>query len=120
MRIQTKDLAGARTVNLWEAVPLDTPWTMYIDVSSLCNFKCIYCPTGNPEMLNRAGRRHSHMPMPLYFKIVRDLGEFPRRLKIINLYKDGDPLVNRNFVEMVQVLRQADVTEKIYSKTNGE
>lgn len=122
MRIQTKDLADKNRVPLWEVVPLDTPWTMYLDVTNRCNFKCIYCPTGNPDMLRQAGvvRPQVHMPLSMYVKITNDLKQFPRKVKIVNLYKDGDPLVRRDFTELVKILRDADVTEKIYSKTNGE
>jgi len=93
---------------------------MYIDVTNKCNFKCIYCPTGNPEMLDRASRVQQNMPMELYAKLIEDMKEFPKQVKIINLYKDGDPLMNKQFVEMVHMLRDANVTEKIYTKTNGE
>ena len=120
MRIQTKDLAGERTDKLWEVVPLTSPWTMYIDVTNRCNFKCIYCPTGNPEMLKTAQRRQQDMPIHLYLKIVEDMKQFDYKLRIVNLYKDGDPLMNKNFVDMVHTLRDADVCERIYSKTNGE
>ena len=101
-RIQTKELAGKREVKLHEVVPLSGPWTMYIDVTNKCNFKCIYCPTGNPEMLDRASRVQQNMPMELYAKLIEDMKEFPHKVKIINLYKDGDPLMNKQFVEMVQ------------------
>lgn len=119
-RIQTKDLAGERTDNLWEVVPLSTPWTMYIDVTNRCNFRCIYCPTGNPEMLKTAQRVQQDMPMALYRKLIADMRGFDKKVRIVNLYKDGDPLMNKNFTRMAQMLRDADVTEKIYSKTNGE
>ena len=120
MRIQTKDLAGERTEKLHELVPLPAPWTMYIDVTNRCNFKCVYCPTGNPDMLSRASRVQKDMPFGLFRDLVEDMRKFPQRVKIVNLYKDGDPLMNRSIVKMVHILRNADVTEKIYTKTNGE
>ena len=32
---------------LGDNLPLDTPWSMMIDPSNLCNFKCIFCPTND-------------------------------------------------------------------------
>jgi radical SAM protein with 4Fe4S-binding SPASM domain len=118
-RIQTKELADKNRTPLWEVVPLTTPWTMYIDITNRCNFKCIYCPTGNPDMLKKAGRIQKHMPLSMYVKIVQDMRGFDKKVRIVNLYKDGEPLVRRDFTELVKILRDADVTEKIYSKTNG-
>jgi len=120
MRIQTKDLADKNRVPLWEVVPLSTPWTMYLDITNTCNFHCIYCPTGNPDMLQQAGRKQRHMPLAMYRKIVEDMKGFDRKVRIVNVYKDGDPLMRKDFVDLVKLLRDADVTEKIYSKTNGE
>ena len=118
-RIQTKDLAGERTESLVDKFPLPAPWTLYIDVTNRCNFKCVYCPTGNPDMLKRAQRYQRHMPMEMYKKIIEDMKEFPHPVKIVNLYKDGEPLVNKNLIEMIHILKDANVAEKIYSKTNG-
>ena len=30
---------------LLEVVPLDTPYVMFIDPSSVCNFRCRFCPS---------------------------------------------------------------------------
>ena len=120
MRIQTKDLADKNRVPLWEVVPLSTPWTMYIDVTNRCNFACVYCPTGNPDMLKQAGRKQQHMPLDMYIKIVQDMRVFSDKVRIVNLYKDGDPLMRLDFTDLAKLLRDADVCEKIYSKTNGE
>ena len=120
MRIETRDLAGERTEKLWEAVPLSQPWTVFIDVTNLCNFSCIYCPTGNPQMIAQTNRFNGHMTMEIFRKVVDGLREFSPRARVINLYKDGDPLFHPQFLEMVRLLNFADVADKIYSKTNGE
>jgi radical SAM protein with 4Fe4S-binding SPASM domain len=120
MRIQTMELAGKNRVNLWEVYPLSQPWAMYIDVTNTCNFKCIYCPTGNPDMLQEVNRHRGHMPMELFVKLVKDLGELDEKLRVVNLYKDGEPLANPNFCKMVEIISNANVTDRLYSKTNGE
>jgi radical SAM protein with 4Fe4S-binding SPASM domain len=45
--------------------------------------------------------------------------EFPRKVRRINFYKDGEPLVNKDFVDMVEFVRDADIAEQLWTKTNG-
>ena len=33
-------------VALQEVIPLETPFLLYVDPSSACNFRCQFCPTG--------------------------------------------------------------------------
>src|SRR5258706_244983 len=59
------------------------------------------------------------MDWNLFTKVVDDLKQFPQKLKIINLYKDGESLIHPRFTDMVRYLRDANVTERIWLKTNG-
>jgi radical SAM protein with 4Fe4S-binding SPASM domain len=117
--IQAKDLRGERRERLIDAVPLPAPWTMFIDTGNPCNFKCAFCPTGHPDLLKQHGRKPVFMSYELFCKIVDDMREFPRPLKQTNLYKDGEPLLTKRFTDMVRYMRDANVSEKIWVKTNG-
>lgn len=119
MRIEAKELRAERTVKLWEAVPLAGPWSMWLDVTNACNFKCAYCPTGNPDMLKSVNRPVGFMSMELIHKIVNDLKELPR-MKIVGFYKDGEPLLHRKFTDIVRAFKQAGVSEQLWVRTNGE
>lgn len=119
MRIETRDLADKNRVPLWEVVPLAQPWTVYLDLSNKCNFLCAYCPTSHKDMLAAAGRVQQHMPWAMFRKVVDDLKEFPNKVRILNIYKDGEPLVHPRFVEAAKIIRDADICERLYSKTNG-
>lgn len=119
LRIQAKEMRGERKDKLWECVPLAGAWSLFLDVTNVCNFKCVYCPTGNPDMLKAANRGLGHMSMELFEKIVTDLKEMPR-LKILGLYKDGEPLIHPRYTDMVRKLKAADVSDQIWAKTNGE
>jgi radical SAM protein with 4Fe4S-binding SPASM domain len=59
------------------------------------------------------------MSWELFTKVVDDMKAFPRRLKRVNSYKDGEPLIHPRFPEMMRYLRDADTTEQIWTKTNG-
>ena len=119
MRIEAKQLRGERKVKLHEVVPLPAPWSMWLDVTNACNFKCIYCPTGNIDMLASVGRKVGAMSMELIDKIIHDLRDMPK-LKIVGFYKDGEPLLHSQFTEIVRRFKEAEVSEQLWVKTNGE
>lgn len=117
--IEAKDLRGKRDERLIDAVPLPAPWTVFIEPTNTCNFRCAYCPTGDTALLQKVGRKNKLMTWELFTKVVDELKAFPRKLKMVNMYKDGESLVHPRFTDMVRYLRDADVTEKIWVKTNG-
>ena len=118
MRIKTIDLRELdRRTPLHEVVPLSTPFSLYLEPTSWCNLGCRFCPTGWKNMRDK--RPNGMMPFDLFQKIVDDIAEFDTRLKMVNLYKDGEPLLHKQFPEMVSYLRGADVVEKIWVTTNG-
>ena len=117
MKITAADLRAHERTPLQDVIPLDTPFILFIDPANLCNCKCAFCPTGDTEL--RTMRPNGVMDLDLFKKVVDDLKAFPRKLKRVNLYKDGEPLVNKHFPEMVEYLRAANVTDEIWTKTNG-
>jgi len=118
-QIEARNLRGARHENLIDAVPLSTPWTMFIEPTNACNYKCKYCPTGDHALLKQVGRKNKLMDVSLFCTLVDDMKAFPKRLKMVNLYKDGESLLHPHFTDMARYLRDADVTEQIWVKTNG-
>lgn len=117
MRIQPRDLRDKKRVNLWEVVPLPAPLVMWIDPSNLCNIRCVFCPTGDKTL--RKQRPNGIMEFSTFCQIVSDLQEFPKKVRRINLYKDGEPLVNLRFADMTKYLVDSGVTDQVWSKTNG-
>lgn len=117
--IQAKDLRVETRTRLADVVPLATPFSMFIEPTNACNFRCSYCPTGDTALLKSVGRKNKLMDFDLFCKIVDDMKAFPGKLRMVNLYKDGESLIHPRFCDMVRYLRDADVTEKIWVKTNG-
>lgn len=102
---------------LADILPLETPFTVNIDPSGACNFSCGFCPCNTVDFRN--GDRHKIMTMELFGKIVEDLTQFPQRIKVINLYCFGEPLLNKNVPQMVRMLREKKVCNEIIMVTNG-
>mgnify|MGYP000029007763 CR=1 FL=1 len=119
MRIQGQELRNKNRKKLNEVFPLHGPMLMYLEPTNLCNIRCAFCPTSDKPLLKSVGRPAGVMKWELFTKIVDDLKQFPHKLNMINFYKDGEPLVNKKFPEMVRHLRDANVTEKIWTKSNG-
>jgi radical SAM protein with 4Fe4S-binding SPASM domain len=118
MRINTIDLRELdKRIPLHEVVPLAAPFSLYIEPTSWCNLGCKFCPTGWKHL--REQRPNGIMPLDLFKKIVDDIAEFGVKLKKVNLYKDGEPLLHKQFPEMVRYLADAGVVETIWTKTNG-
>ena len=102
-----------------EIIPLSTPMILFVDPSSLCNFKCKFCPTGNPELIKGTGRWQGRMNFDLYKKTIDDLKEFDIPLKVLRLYKDGEPLLNKRFADMVHYAKESGSVNYIDTTTNG-
>lgn len=118
-RIEAKDLRTKERQPLQDVIPLSTPFVVYIEPTNLCNFRCKFCPTSDKELLQKVGRPNKSMSMELFHKIVDNLKGFDKKLKLASLYKDGEPLVHKQFPEMVRYLKDANVAERIWTKTNG-
>lgn len=103
---------------LQDVVPLSTPYKINIEPSNLCNIACNFCPTANRKLVN-AVRKNGVMSFELFRKIVSDLGEFDSKIKLVEFFIDGEPLVNKDFPEMARYLRDSNVAEAIRMKTNG-
>lgn len=100
-------------------IPLSTPFIVFADPASACNFQCTFCPTGHRDMIAETRRFQGVMKFDVFRKIVDDLAEFEKPIKVLRLYKDGEPLLNKRFADMVAYARNAKHIEYIDTTTNG-
>jgi MoaA/NifB/PqqE/SkfB family radical SAM enzyme len=94
------------------AIPLSTPWVLFVDPSSYCNFKCKFC-------MNDKIKDKRAMDFNLYKKIIDDLQEFQNPVKTIRLYGFGEPLMNVYFTDMVRYAKKSDKVLKVDTTTNA-
>ncbi len=111
-----------RTI-LREAVPLDSPLSMYVEPTRVCNFKCFYCMHSTRGVqggqLEKTGFKLEHMDMNLYAKLVKEIMSFqsiPKRVCFSGL---GEPLSNPKLPEMIRMLRDAGFEGRIDVISNG-
>ena len=106
-----------------DILPLKVPMLIWIDPTNMCNFKCVFCPTGDDELLKSVGRPKGMMDMNTFNKIINDLKsmvqKYSQKPLQISLYKDGEPLLNKNLGQMIKILKKANITDCIEITTNG-
>ena len=100
-------------------IPISVPYVIFIDPSDLCNFQCKFCPSGDRELMKNVGRDLKTMDFDLFKKIIDDICDFDKPLKMLKLYKDGEPLLNPKFSDMVKYAKQSNCTERISTTTNA-
>lgn len=101
-------------------IPLKTPFIINIDPSDTCNFQCKFCPTGDRDLMRRtAGRGHGLLDFTLYKKVIDDLSSFPEQIKVVRLYKDGEPLMNPHLADMIQYAKESKSCQRVDTTTNA-
>ena len=107
-------------IELKNALPLRTPYVIYIDPCDTCNFRCKFCPSGNLELMKKTkGRDHGPMDFEVYKGIIDSLEEFPDPVRVIRLYKEGEPLVNPRFADMVRYAKASPKVQRVDTTTNA-
>ena len=107
-------------IELKNALPLRTPYVIHIDPSDVCNFRCKFCPSGNAELMKKTrGRGHGPMDIVLYRQIIDSLADFADPIRVIRLYKEGEPLVNPHFADMVRYAKESPHVQRVDTTTNA-
>jgi radical SAM protein with 4Fe4S-binding SPASM domain len=70
-------------------------------------------------MIAETGRYQGVMKFDVFKKIIDELAEFEKPLKVLRMYKDGEPLLNKRFADMVAYAKASGRVEYIDTTTNG-
>ena len=110
-------------VHIKDVLPLKVPLVIFIDPSNICNFKCVFCPTGDDELLKSVNRPKGMMSLDLFKRIVDDLDKMVQKYNSkpaqISLFKDGEPLLNKNLPEMIKILAEKKFNDTLEITTNA-
>lgn len=117
MKAINDNIVAKHRVRLEEVIPLETPFSLAIDPSNLCNFKCNFCAI---QSLNEVLTfKKQLMSLELFKKIIDDLKDFPDKLKVLRINGQGEPLLNPYLPEMLSYAREKEVADFIEIITNG-
>lgn len=88
------------------------PATLNIEPTNFCNLDCIFCPVG------KTNRPKGYLDDNFYKKLVDQIKK-AKKLKVLWLNKDGEPLLHPKIDQLVAYAKKRDVADRIEIYTNG-
>lgn len=121
MSAEIKPIFGMERVKLAEVVPLDTPFTLFIFPTTFCNFKCKYCghSLGLEKMKEQYGFVPQMMDMDTFQRVIDQASRFPKKLKMVSLTGQGEPLLNPDLPKMIAATKQSGIADRIEMISNA-
>lgn len=99
---------------LQDVLPLKTPFSIQLEPTQVCNFKCIYCIHSSDEIDKNELKT---MSLDKFYVIKNQIKQFPDKLKTMLFCGYGEPLLNKDLAQMIKESKEfADETVLI---TNG-
>lgn len=111
-------LRSGPRVALAEAVPLAAPFTLHIEPTNVCNFRCSYCPESLPEFEAVSGGWHK-LTRSQIEHVYCNILEFGSPIKTINYYMMGEPFVHPDLPAMVARARELNLAQRLIVTSNG-
>lgn len=123
MRAEVRPSFDPNRTRLVDVIPLSSPYTVFIEPTRYCNFKCFYClhsSRGDDKgELAKTGYSIKHMDFSMYERILEQLLAFPERPKRIVFSGLGEPLMNPDLPQMIKIARDLGVAERLDILTNA-
>lgn len=117
--IKYTELKEQKRHRLINVIPLKKPYTLLIEPSNFCNFKCVQC-FQSIKSESYLSKHRGLMDMDLYNKIIDQFKSWDGdRLKVLKLSLYGEPFTNPNFCEMLRIAKESDIAERIETTTNA-
>ena len=117
---KVQELHGNDRVILWQNIPLASPFAVFIEPSSACNFSCCYCPHSiGHERFTREVRPYGNMSWETFQNVLEQMCGLKETLKLVEFSGVGEPLLNPRFPEMLKATKQSQCTKHIRMITNA-
>ena len=110
---------SAKKQRLEDIIPLQTPISAHVDVSSVCNFKCSFCFQADTKGMKDVGLKRGFMAEDMFKKIIDDLGDFPEKIKKIKIGNHGEPTLHPKVSELIEYAKKSETADIIEVFTNG-
>lgn len=105
--------------HLRDLLPLKKPFSIFIEPTNICNFRCTPCVHGSDTTRNDL-KPFKHMDMEIFKKIISDIKNWEGgKLRLLRLAILGEPLLHPQFTEMVRIAKETDVAERVDTFSNG-
>lgn len=105
---------------LFQSLPLKTPFSIHIFPSFYCNFKCNYCLHSLSEQkLIEKNFLRQYMDFEVYRKVIDDSQMFPDKVKALIFAGHGEPLLHQEIADMIAYAKKTGKFERIEIVTNA-
>lgn len=105
---------------LYQEIPLATPYSLHMFVSFYCNFKCDYCLHSLSEQeLMKKNFKKQYMDYSVFKKAIDDATLFGENIKALIFAGHGEPLLNKDIDKMVAYAKQSKKFDRVEIVTNG-
>lgn len=109
-----------KKVNMADAIPLATPFTIVIEPTNACNFSCSFCfHSLLKETSDKRSFKQSYLRLDKYKRIISDMMKFPQKIKVLRFSGFGEPLLHKKLSQMIQYAKACNVAERIMVISNG-
>jgi len=98
--------------DLKSEIPLNTPYVIFVDPSSYCNFACRFC-------MNSKIQDREIMRPALFYRIIDSLQDFEKPIKVLRLYGFGEPLMHKHFEWLVAHAKRSKKILSVDTTTNA-
>lgn len=103
---------------LWEIIPLEFPFALDFMVSHVCNFKCFYCLQAERDGGTCVTKKGKQMSFEVFKKCIDHISR-QGKLKVLTMSGLGEPLVNKDIVNMVKYAVDSQVADSVEIVTNA-
>lgn len=116
--IQYTELKNTERKNLRDIIPLKKPFTLLIEPSSVCNFRCKMCFQNAAE--EKFDPRRNIMTLDMFQKVIDQAKQWDGdKFRVLKLCIYGEPFINKDFTKMVGIAKKADIADRIETTSNA-
>lgn len=117
MSVPYSQLRQTSRLNLVDAVPLPGPMAVYLEVTNICNFKCVFCPESFDNYEEKAGglfRSDSD-------RVVGTLDQLAAMggVRTLNFYMMGEPFVHKQLTQFIRHAKAIRSADRLSVTSNG-
>lgn len=117
--IKYSKLKEHKRQNLIDIIPINKPFTLLIEPSNFCNFKCVQC-FQSIKSDSYLTKHRGLMNIDLYNEIINQFKDWNgEKLKVLKLGMYGEPFTSPDFCEMLRIAKEAEISERIETTTNA-
>ena len=110
-------LRDLKRLSIEKLLPLNFPFSIYIETNNRCNFRCRYCPMSRVDYAKISGGFKT-MGLFEFEKICQDI-KAGGKLKVLRFYFMGEPLLNPRLPEMIKMACRMKLADRTELTSNG-